>query len=256
MRIDKNIGMTKHRGAAVTEFVVMLAVLAPLFVLVPIVGKISDMNQATIAASRYAAWERTVRNDNRVTADMHRRIYGNIGAPVKTNRAVTNRDDERNQLWRDAAGNWLMRQQDAATRQVTEGTPRGVASLGSEVLARVFDLNDQGLYRADVAVPVASISMAPFNRGSDCALQASNQTFLCLRRWNVILGDTWNASGPNQVITRVRRSVPMSLFEPISRILDVFASVPLPMFSELAGFEPGYVAPDVIPGDRLGPYVE
>lgn len=52
-------------GQSMTEFVIVAAtVLVPLFMIVPILGKYSDINMTAPQAARYMAWERTVWHDS------------------------------------------------------------------------------------------------------------------------------------------------------------------------------------------------
>ncbi|MEM9174053.1 MAG: hypothetical protein AAGC67_02375 [Myxococcota bacterium] len=54
----------RQRGQAMTEFVIVTsAILIPLFLVIPFLGKIGEMRQASIQAARYEAWEYTVWND-------------------------------------------------------------------------------------------------------------------------------------------------------------------------------------------------
>ena len=50
-----------QNGQAMTEMVIASSfVLVPLFLLIPLLGKYIDLNQSTIQATRYEAWEYTV----------------------------------------------------------------------------------------------------------------------------------------------------------------------------------------------------
>ena len=61
MILKRNFTMIKYQsGQALTEFATMMSVFVPLFIMIPILGKVSDLNTTTIEASRYAAWERTI----------------------------------------------------------------------------------------------------------------------------------------------------------------------------------------------------
>jgi hypothetical protein len=262
-------------GNAVTEFIAMLAALVPMFLLVPVMGKIGDMNQATVQASRFAAWERTVaaedqKSDGQLVGEMHRRFYSSLGAFIKTGQSADNQNaSHRNPMWRDHSGARLLRNFDDVSAGIENSqTPGSGAGTVGQLMSTFLNamgrfrgnsdnfLNNNGLYRADVSSNVAAISMAPFNHGTNCAGEQTDQTFLCIRRHNVILADSWSARDPEQVANRVKSLVPMSIFERFAVITDVLARAPdtLPMAQEFAGFRPGYVAPDVIPPDRLGPY--
>lgn len=71
----------KHEsGAALTETAVLLLVLLPLALGLPMIGKMIDLRQTTVQASRYAAWETTVHD--RVPADLDVRFFGDITNPI------------------------------------------------------------------------------------------------------------------------------------------------------------------------------
>jgi hypothetical protein len=58
----------KQQGQAMTEMLVASAfVLVPLFLIVPMLGKYIDMQQATVVAARYSAWEATVKGSSDTT---------------------------------------------------------------------------------------------------------------------------------------------------------------------------------------------
>lgn len=58
----------RQAGQAMTEFVVTAsAVLIPAFLLLPMVGKLIDMKQASVQAARYASWEYTAWYSDRKT---------------------------------------------------------------------------------------------------------------------------------------------------------------------------------------------
>ena len=50
-------------GQALTEFLVVALALIPLFLLIPMIAKYQDIGHSTQMASRYAAFEATIRND-------------------------------------------------------------------------------------------------------------------------------------------------------------------------------------------------
>ena len=262
----------KQSGNAVTEFMAMFAVLAPLFILIPALGRISDMNQSSIEASRYLAWERTVassgqKSDGQLATEVRRRYFSNIDAFIKTNDTAQDQDGYRVQSWHDHSGKWMLRKFDdvtvgtqnsetpgAAAQAVAGAMSTFITLLGKFNTSADFDLDSKGLYRAEVNVNVGSINIPPFNQGTDCANQQTNETFLCLRRHNVILADTWSASDPAHTERRVKALVPAGIFDKVSKLTDAISAIPF--LQEFDGFKPGFVVPDVIPADRLGPYQE
>lgn len=59
LRFSQVKQLQKHKGQATSELLVSMAVLAPLFILIPVVANYLDIQTATHEASRYVAWERT-----------------------------------------------------------------------------------------------------------------------------------------------------------------------------------------------------
>jgi hypothetical protein len=52
--------MNKQRGSAMTEFIAMGAVLVPLFLAIPLIGKYHDIGHAAQVTARNAAWRSTI----------------------------------------------------------------------------------------------------------------------------------------------------------------------------------------------------
>lgn len=52
--------VNRRGGQAMAEAVTVVAVLIPLFLLIPMIGKIGEIKAKSIEAARYASWERTV----------------------------------------------------------------------------------------------------------------------------------------------------------------------------------------------------
>lgn len=261
------IALRKQTGHAIAEFVAMGAVLVPLALLVPALGKIADMNHAAIESSRYVAWERTVASeadkaDAQVAEEVRRRFFSNVNAFIFSNEGSQTSDAQRHQLWRDHQANWILRDYNDVSVQTTNSdTPGNAAGTVANLMAGFMNvmgefngdgdsgLDTRGLYRADVNVNVGSLPLAPFNTGSNCTGAQTAETFLCIQRHNVILADSWASRDSAEMQRRVRALVPTSAFERLTDLTDVIANVPF--LQEFGRFEPGYVAPDtVIPPDR------
>lgn len=257
------------RGHAVAEFVAMLAVLVPLLLLTPILGKYADLSHTTVQASRYGAWERTIasedaKSDAQLNVEVRRRFYSRPEAFIKTNEGVAEAAAYRNPLWVDHSGRRLLqnfgRVNERTQNDSTPGTAAGLVSgLTGGFLAAVsafgsdgdFDLDERGLYRANVEVGVATLPASSMARGQDCAGAQSNDVYTCIRRHNVILADAWTSRSPQEAARRVRALVPMGALDEVTGVLGGLSG--LPFLEELGRFEPGRVSPDVIPSDRLGP---
>jgi len=255
-------------GHAISEVFAMGAVLVPLALLVPVMGKIADMNHAAIESARYASWERTVaseadKSDAVLADEARRRFFSRVDAFIFTNEGPLAADDQRHQLWRDHRANWILRNYNDVSLQTTNSdTPGSAAGTIASLMGGFMNamgqfngdgdaaLDTRGLYRADINVNVGSIPYSPFDTGTNCAGQQTGETFLCIRRHHVILADTWASRDSAEMQRRVRGLVPTSAFERITQLTDLISRVPV--LEEFGRFQPGYVAPDtVLPPDRV-----
>lgn len=254
-------------GQATAEFIAMAAVLVPLALLVPALGKIADINHAAIESARYASWERTVaseavKNDAQLAEEVRRRFFSNVDTFIKTNEGSQAGNAQRSQLWRDHRGNWILRNYGdvtvATTNSETPGSGAGtvasamsgfMSAMGSLRGGNNATLDTRGLYRADINVNVGSIPIAPLDSGINCAGVQTNTIFLCIRRHHVILADTWASRDSEEMQRRVQGLVPTSAFAGISGVTGLMAN--LPVLQEFGRFQAGYVASDtVLPPDR------
>lgn len=238
-------------GQSSTEFLVLALVLLPLFLIVPLLGKQLDIAHAAASASRYVAFEGTVRNggslqpwksDAELAAEVRRRFFGASTAPLKTGDVAGDFAAHRNPLWTDHRGNALLPSFAAHV---------GAASLRSQLtvptgaaFASAMGLDTANLHTGSVRVRVADIpGLAPFD-----ALGLS------IERQTTVLVDPWSASGPEAVRRALRRErwtptgpFPFGLLEvaasPLKLIPLVLDGADLP--------EIGRVDPDLIPTDRL-----
>ncbi len=100
-------------GQALTEVLVSLIFFAPVFLLVPIIGKYLDIKQKTIEASRYAVWERSVwsdpgstwdsdentKNDEVIGAEVDRRFFGHLSQLISDKSAFSHNGIVENPMW-------------------------------------------------------------------------------------------------------------------------------------------------------------
>lgn len=257
--IAKSSAIYRQSGQAASEFLIIMLVLVPLFLLVPMLGKISDLNQTAIQASRYAAFERTInpaanKSDEMILAETKARFFQKVEGQIQSAQNTTHLDEYKNPMWRAFGNDYLIQSvgNDVVLSLKNETTPGTVASnISTKIseLAKDSNLTSDGLYSATVNIDIAANKFLPANSG--CS--ANNQSmFACLSRHTVILGDTWNASGDpssNQVVERVKPFVPTNKFSELEKITGAIGN--LPLLEEWQGFKPGFIAPDVIPADRL-----
>jgi hypothetical protein len=269
--------LDRQQGSAMTEFAVLCLVMVPMFSIMPILGKVSDVNQTTIQASRYAAWERTIhdegeKNDDRLSVEVSNLFYSDPDELVRTNEGLLSGDDHVNQFWTgygvvDGEQSRLVGDSSnklksfvATSNEGLPGSVSGILSGGvSSILSAMsdfsgngsWDVEENGLYVARVGANIKSNSFLDGDK--DCEDQENDEVFSCLRRHNAILVDSWAASGSDQVEQRVKSMVPTGALEPVANLTKVMSIVPfMKEFGKLDEDAFGYVAPDVLPPDRYG----
>lgn len=127
-----------QRGQAMSEFIIALAVLLPMFLAVSYLGRYGDLQQRAQQASRYAAFQRAVQPDDKQLSDatiadqMRARFFLAHDALAKdghlrSDDSAAKIKDDKNQpaLWRDLTGKALLKDPSQVTLQW------GNASLGA-----------------------------------------------------------------------------------------------------------------------------
>jgi hypothetical protein len=242
----------RQRGQSTVEFVVLSLVMVPLLLIVPLLGKYMDIAQTTAEASRYTAFEGTVRHssstagwksDGELATEVRRRFFSNSDAPIKTNDVAGNFNAHRNTLWFDHRGNPLL--QDFA-KNVGVETQKDSLSQPFGVLASNFNLPQKNLYTGRVTVKVADIAgLLPFD-----------SIGLSVTRGTTVLVDPWAASGPDQVTAKVQGAGLLFPYQPLDVIaqpLAVLMSNPVLAIlgTDTTPPEVGRVDPDRVPQDRV-----
>lgn len=242
-----------QRGQSTVELIVLSFVLVPLLLIVPLVGKYMDIAQTAAEASRYTAFEGTVRHssstdgwktDADLATEVRRRFFSNSDAPVKTNDAAGDFNAHRNTLWFDHRGAPLLPVFASNVGVVTEkesmSQPYGATWAGN------FKLPQENLYTGRVNVNIADIpKLEPFDKIG-----------LTTTRWTTLLVDPWAASGPEQVTAKVKGAGMLFPYEPLETIaapLAILMSNPLLAIlgADTTPPEVGRVDPDRVPADRV-----
>lgn len=247
---------SSQRGQSTVEFVVLSFVLVPLLLIVPLLGKYMDIAQTTAEASRYTAFEGTVRHtssldgwktDGELATEVRRRFFSNSDAPIKTNDTAGDFNAHRNTLWFDHRGDPLLPK---FANNVGVETQKESMAQPFGALASNFHLPQQNLYTGRVNVNIADISnLKPFD-----------VIGLKVTRWTTVLVDPWTASGPGQVTAKVQRAGLLFPYQPLEVIaapLGVLMSNPVlsVLGADTTPPDVGRVDPDRVPQDRvLGAY--
>ncbi|SIQ28932.1 TadE/TadG family type IV pilus assembly protein [Solilutibacter tolerans] len=261
-----------EKGQALTEAVVVCAVLVPLFLLIPIIGKYTHIKQQAQQATRNAAWEMTATQDHglanqaKMKALMIDRAFARADSPIRSNSsgsATGNFDDT---LLNTFSGKKLVLKQDASVTGRSEksspGFISGVISKFPKELPGDFPPNAKGYITVKTRIDIRNLQgrdgsparyLAPFD---NLGLQ--------LNREQSLLVDAWNAAGSGapgtrsshkrSVIQQVESLVPTSNLKELSKGLDAIGSIPLPITRRLKDLDIGYIEPDIVPIKKLERY--
>lgn len=222
-------------GQATVEAVIAMTVLSLLFVLVPLMGKYQDIAHRASMASRYVAWQSTVRNDSdggsfeniaSTTSEVHQKFFSGGLTPVRTLQATPGTPVVRVPLWSDHAGRGLVSRNEDI--RVGYGTAmasdpvqafqqgRGTGDPFKVLQPEHFKLQNRGLLKGAVEVRIANIPdqwLGPFNGLN-----------LVIRREVTVMPDNWAASSGASVDSRVGNSgtvFPASRVQWLSTLIDL-----------------------------------
>lgn len=262
-----------QKGNAMTEFVVLAMVMVPVMAFIPVLGKMSDTNQATIEAARYVAWERTVsdasqKSDSQIATEVSNRFFRRDSVAIESDQGLLDEEQFRNQFWssgKDENGDSVSlinadennlfvstSNQSIPSNTGAGQLSDGISAIGSAMEGFIpganWDLEANGFYVAEVGVNVASNRF--LSSGQDCSGQASDAVSSCMNRRNAIFVDAWNSESPDQTKERVKALVPGGALEPVGDFMSNLGSMPL--FKELGRMKGifGDVKEDVLPLDR------
>jgi hypothetical protein len=239
-----------QHGQSTTEFAVLALVLTPLFMLVPLLGKYLDVAQTTTQASRYAAFEisvrgpATVKDEATVAAEARRRLMGTTQAPIKTGDAAGDFAGFRNPLWTDFRGDVFLPRFDQDVTHAAPAESRRVPSAAVAAFAgdAGFRLPDNNLYTARMAAAPRKPRDLPLWDNVD----------LRMTRQTGILVDGWNAASAAVVRDRIEDAAfPAYPVLPLKLQADTLGQIPA-LFGEPA-MRVGRLDPDIVPCDRLDP---
>ena len=271
----KNVRKKTQIGNASIETILFASVMVPLLGGLPLLGKISDINNSTVQSSRYLAWEQTISGPTRKSAaqlqtEVNNRFFARPDLLIKTNRGALTDDEYNNPMWtgygynEDEEINRLVSLGGGLATRITNERPdsiagslsSGISTLGgtlSRFTGGEWNIEDEGLYTATVSVDIASNDY--LGPGVDCGNQESEDVSSCVVRSNAIFVDAWESRNSNHAEERARTFVPAGALEDVG---DTVASVVgfIPFFRDIRGLRSddnggfGYVNADILPMDR------
>lgn len=234
------------------EFVIgAVLFLIPLFLIIPLIGKYTDMKGAAIQAARYNAWERTVWYGQSASSSGDWEGNDKSEAAIKTE--MTSKFLTSN-LWYDRAGTAML---SGSTNNITNSDAPGTANVILGFLATIanavgpFELEMKGLYTGTASVNIANTaSVISEVLGSGAGADPARLN-LSITDKNVILANGWGANGAAHVKKQVQGLTPTSILS--NPVLDVVRWLLVPFTPELVPtvLELGKIEVDEVPPDRI-----
>lgn len=275
----------RQRGQAMTEFIVVtMMVLAPLYLIIPVLGKHIDMKAAAVVGARYAAWERTVffggatasvdwpgveKTDAQILNEVRQRVFT---AKTKVDPKDANKlngvpisDSDKSatawgvsgfrNAWKNHNQSLMLPDYNTAKQTLNQAQSPGVANDVIAVVVKIadalgpFTLEFKGLHTAEVSLDVTT---TPINFTNNSA-HAFNPGPLTFSEKNAILVNTWNANGRDHVKQQTQGLTPTGVFQTTAGqvLLTIMKAVIGVAMPEIWFLELGKIEPDVVPEDRL-----
>ncbi|MCV2365038.1 hypothetical protein LNV23_16420 [Paucibacter sp. DJ1R-11] len=232
-------------GQATVEFAIACLVLLPMFIALPLLGKLLDMMQATESASRYVAFEGAARNsasswksDAELSAEVRRRFFSSSGAPIKTGDTAGDFTAHRNPMWSDHAGRPLLKSFEDDVKVDTQIQGKN-AIAAAKLHADSLKLPDQNWYQGQVTVKIANVEgFAPFDTIN-----------LASTRRTVLLADAWTARNLAMVRGRIEDAALLYPIGQVAGLVDALGQTPTLVFDP--ALKVGNFDWDLVPCDRL-----
>ena len=269
---------SRQQGNATVETLLIAAAMVPFFTGIPLVGKMADINNSTIQASRYLAWEQTVASpepqpqpqQRNLQTEIRNRFYADADLQIRTGRPQVSGEEAMNPMWTgygfndEGNVNRLIDQTSGVNHHLQHDAPgglvgsllEGINTMGNAMASfsgSRWDVEAQGLYTGEVSIEVTRNAF--LSPGLDCTDRESDSITACITRANAIFVDSWDAQDANHAGASARAFVPAGALANVGNLL---AEVPgrVPFFRDLTrlssdengGF--GYVNPHVLPMDR------
>lgn len=289
MRVQRK-SRTSHRsasGQALAEAVIGLALLVPLLLLIPMLGKYAHIEQATQQAARNAAWEATVvadYDDNRLNterADQQSLIidrhFGDADAVITSAPAAVVEDATHlgDPMLNTFSNRPLVRREDIQL------APYGSEDAGGMMAGAMDYLPDEGVLPGsfppedDINLTIAKLTVNAQNlRTTDGEaghyLEPFDRIDLSFESSHTLLADSWNAKGsgigsttggdhPRTVYQQVRTLAWGTNLAPIGDAFEQLEFLEfVPLLGQIFKLRLGYAQDvmDVVPNDRLEDYPE
>jgi hypothetical protein len=262
------IQAARQSGQSLVEFAVLSAVLVPLFLLIPIMGKYIHVRQASQQVARAAAWEATVSpgyalpQTTRVRDLAVERNFGAIDDPIRSRvQGGATNAQVGNPLLNTFSGRALLERGDVRVNAYRNVSAPGIQDKLTDMMRLLPGYsppNSRGLVTSNIEISTQDIRLA--NGSAATFLEPFDRLDLRMQASHTLLADAWNASGPGSgsrpgprtVLAQTRPLVPMDKLDPLDSALNALDW--LPLFGALEKLDIGYIDPDVVPYDKMERY--
>lgn len=249
------------------EVAIACAVMVPMLLLVPILGKYIYMRHTAQQATRAAAWEATVVQPGTVPLQastrnkLLERFYTGPDARVVSQLPANGPDRGRlkDPMLNTHSNQPLLEGNDVVLQAYRNDNEGGVLGrLGGLINALPGDFppNRRGLVSAQMQITPQTLRYR--DGGGARALDPFDSMRVRMDTRSTLLVDAWNASGPGRsdrnsharsVVNQVKTLTPSSMLG--NAIPDMSAIDWLPVVGVIGDLDPGYIAPDVVPTDKI-----
>lgn len=208
-----------QQGQSLLEFLVAMGFMIPLFLGVYYVSKYADLQQATVQASRYAAFQRAMQPDEvrLPTAEIQDKLRARfftrgdafgIGERLASAESASNLSSSQGHVvfWRDLAGNPLLQGFEQITLDFESEALMPVAAVTQEQGTRHYSQHSRPIQRANVEV-----SLMDHLAGGQEPLKIGAST--------ATMGDSWNAEGSAGVRAGLSGNAPSRVFDSMARLV-------------------------------------
>ena len=247
--MTRHLIRSRQRGQSMAEFLVALAVLVPLFLAVAYAGRYSDVQQAAVQASRYAAFQRAMvpgaQSDAALADQMRARFFlhgaRNGGKIQSSDTAVRQSGSATTPVWRDVTGGNLL------------NSPNDVAltfrrsNLSTGAVGSFMDTMTSSAGRDYGPATVAQVEVTLVNK---LDLSTRSPSPLRIAAATAAAGDGLSSGGSQSTRDAAATVVPLSrLPSGLNTVLSWVMALFEPVSPEL-----GCIKPDVVPTRRLDTY--
>jgi hypothetical protein len=236
-------------GQSMTEFIVAMLVLLPLFLAVTYAARFGDIQMRATQASRYAAFERAMQPDTGLLTDarigdqMRARFFArgdalHGGAIQSDDSAAALADGSNDGLWRDLKGKALLANtNDVSLKFADVALDTGAIKTGMSIIEKSAgkSWNPGKVARVDVKL-ANKLDLGP-----------EAEAFFSIGAATAAAGDGLGSSGSKATRDAAAIIVPTSY---IPGFIDGVIDFAMMLF-EPSGPEFGCIKPDVVPTDRL-----